>query len=171
MIVEEEKKLEQNQIEQPISPGARTAITGLFGGILWSLLGYLAYIFSFTKIPPNVILEPWTIGDWKSGVLGQFIAIFLLGLISILVAFGYMATLKKFDKLWIGILFGLILWGIVFFVLNPIFPGISPIRELDLNTIVTTLCLFILYGTFIGYSISFEAAQLIVKKEPNYSNE
>ncbi|NEY71573.1 hypothetical protein G4D63_07420 [Bacillus mesophilus] len=170
-MVEEEKKLEQNQIEQPISPGARTAITGLFGGVFWSLLGYGAYIFSFTKVPPNVILEPWTIGDWKSGVLGQFIAIFLLGLISILVAFGYMATLKKFDKFWIGILFGLLLWGIVFFVLNPIFPSIDPIRKLDLNTIVTSLCLFILYGTFIGYSISFEAAQLIVKEEPNYSKE
>ncbi|WP_456278321.1 YqhR family membrane protein [Bacillus sp. AK128] len=170
MIVED-KKLEQNKKEEPISPGARTAITGIFGGLLWASLGYLAYLFSFTKIPPNVILEPWTIGNWKSGVLGQFIAIFLIGLISILVAFGYLATLRKFDKIWMGVLFGVVLWGIVFFILNPIFPGIDPIRELDVNTIVTTICLFVLYGTFIGFSISFEASELTNKSEPNYSNE
>lgn len=169
--VAEEKKLEQNKKEEPLSPGARTAITGIFGGLFWGLIGYLAYLFSFTKVPPNVILEPWLIGDWKTGVLGQFISIFVLGLISILVAFGYLATLRKFDKIWISMLFGLVLWGIVFFVLNPVFPGIDPIREMDRNTLVTTLCLFVLYGTFIGYSISFETTLLEGKSEPNYSNE
>nr|WP_272495840.1 YqhR family membrane protein [Bacillus pinisoli] len=163
--------MEQNKTEEPLSPGARTAITGIFGGIFWSLLGYLAYLFNFTKVPPNVILEPWLIGDWKNGVLGQFISIFTLGLISIMVAFGYMAILRKFEKLYVAMGFGLVLWGLVFLVLNPIFPGIDPIKDMDINTLVTTLCLFVLYGTFIGYSISFEAAQLAQEPEPNYSNE
>jgi hypothetical protein len=171
MIVEEEKKLQQNQKEEPMSPAARTAITGLFGGIFWSLLGYLCYLFSFSKIPPNVVLDPWAIGDWKDGTLGQFMAIFILGLLSILVAFGYFASLRKYNKLWIGLLFGLVLWGVVFFVLNPIFPSMGPVKDFDLNTLVTTLCLFVLYGVFVGYSIAFEAAELSMQNEPNYSNE
>lgn len=153
--MEEEKKLEQNKREEPMSPAAKTAITGLFGGVLWSSLAYIFYLFSFTKIPPNVVLDPWLIGDWKDGNLGQFMAIFILGLISILVAFGYFLALRKFNKIWISILFGLMLWGIVFFILNPIFPSIEPINKLDRNTITSTLCLYVLYGTFIGYSISF----------------
>ncbi|MFZ3590294.1 YqhR family membrane protein [Bacillus sp. DJP31] len=169
--MKEDKKLEQNQTEQPLSPAARTAITGLFGGIFWGSLGYLCYVFSFSKIPPNVLLDPVAIGDWKEGTLSQFISVLILGLISILVAFAYFAILRKFDKLWVGLLFGLVLWGTVFFVLNPIFSGIPPFKELDLNTIVTTVCLFILYGVFIGYSISFEVVELNIQREPNYSKE
>jgi hypothetical protein len=171
MIVEEQKKLEQNKKEEPMSPAARTAITGLFGGLFWSFLGYICYVFNFTKIPPNVILDPIAVGDWKEGVLSQYISIFILGLISILVAFAYFATLRKFEKIWVSLLFGLILWGIVFVVLNPVFRGIDPIKELDINTLVTTLCLYTLYGVFIGYSISFEQIELRMQEEPAYSNE
>jgi hypothetical protein len=171
MIVEEQKKLEQNKREEPMSPAARTAITGLFGGMFWSFLGYICYVFNFTEIPPNVIFDPIAVGDWKNGILSQYIAIAILGLISILVAFAYFATLRKFKELWVSLLFGLILWGIVFVILNPIFIKIDPVRELDLNTLVTTICLYALYGTFIGYSISFEETELRMQEEATYSNE
>ncbi|MBM6617323.1 YqhR family membrane protein [Bacillus suaedaesalsae] len=172
----DKKKLEQNNKEEPMSTTAKIAITGLFGGIFWSFLGYLCYLFSFTKVPPNIIFDPIAVGDWKEGVLSQYIAIVILGLISILAAFAYYAMLRKFDKIWIGILFGGVLWGIVFVVLNPVFENIEPLRKMDLNTFVTSLCLFILYGTFIGYSISFEESehQMLKQKEqkqPSYSNE
>jgi hypothetical protein len=170
MIVETEK-LEQNKREEPMSPLAKTAITGLFGGVFWSSLGYLTYIFNFTKIPPNAVLDPWAIGDWKEGTIGQFMAIFILGLFSILVAYGYHITLRRFEKIWVSIIFGLLLWGLVFFILNPIFPSIEPIKELDVNTIITSICLFTLYGTFIGYSISYEFSELKMTNEPSYSKE
>ncbi len=169
--MEDDKELQQNQREEPMSTGTRTAITGLFGGVFWSLIGYICYLFNFSKIPPNVLLEPWAIGDWKEGVLSQFISVFILGLVSILVAFSYFSMLKKYNQIWVGLFFGLALWGIVFFILNPIFPGIPPIKELDLNTIVTSVCLFILYGVFIGYSISFEKAELNIQDVPIYSKD
>lgn len=172
----EKKKLEQDNQEEGMSTAAKVAVTGLFGGVFWSFLGYLCYLFNFSEVPPNIIFDPIAVGDWKEGVLSQYIAIFILGLVSILAAFAYYATLKKFDKLWIGILFGAILWGIVFVVLNPVFSNIEPLRKLDLNTFVTTVCLYILYGAFIGYSISFEEAEHQMlkqkqQKQPSYSNE
>ncbi|MFD1736424.1 YqhR family membrane protein [Bacillus salitolerans] len=169
--MEEEKKLEQNKKEEPMSPATRTALTGFFGGVFWSFIGYMTYLFHFTKIPPNVILDPWAVGDWKDGTLGQFISIFIYGLLSILVAFAYHMTLRRLDKFWISILFGLVLWGIVFIILNPIFANIEPIQEMDRNTLVTTLCLYTLLGTFIAYSISYEYTELKLQNEPNYSNE
>jgi hypothetical protein len=171
MIVEEQKKLEQNKKEEPMSPAAKTAIIGLFGGLFWSFMGYICYVFNFSEIPPNVIFDPIAVGDWKEGMLSQYIAIFLLGLISILVAFAYFAVLRKFNKLWISLLFGLVLWGIVFIILNPIFVNIDQVNKLDINTLVTTLCLYALYGVFIGYSISFEETELRMQEEATYSKE
>lgn len=164
-MAEEKNKLEQDQHEKPMSLMAMTVITGLFGGIFWSSIGYLAYVFNFTEIRPNVILEPWTIGTWKEEWLGTVVSIVLIGLLSIGAALIYYFTLKKFTRLYIGIGYGLVLFLLVFFVLNPIFPGIEPFTKLERNTIVTSICLYILFGVFVGYSISYEACEISKMKD------
>lgn len=161
----EENKLEQDQREKPMSLLGLAVITGLFGGIFWSSIAYLAYIFNFTEIRPNVILEPWTIGDWKEGWLGTVISIVLIGLLSIGAALIYYFTLRKFTPLYVGIGYGLALFLLVFLVLNPIFPGIAPFGELSRNTIVTSICFYILFGAFVGYSISYEESEIRKMKE------
>ena len=130
--------------------------TGLFGGIFWSTVGYITYYFNFTEIRPNVILIPWALGDWKYGWIGTVISIVLLGIISIVVAFIYSAILKRFNGLWFGLGYGVILFFLVFLILNPLFPDIKPLFDLPRNTIITSFCLYIIYGIFIGYSISYE---------------
>lgn len=154
---EDRGKLDQNQQEEPMSFIAMVIITGLVGGILWSALAQLAYIFNFTEVRTNVILEPWALGDWKKGWLGTLISIALIGGISIVAALGYYAVLRKFRTIWIAMGFGIALFVIVFFVLNPLFPGIPPIKDIKMNTLITSACFYILYGTFVGYSISYEA--------------
>ncbi|TMW73763.1 YqhR family membrane protein [Alteribacter natronophilus] len=150
------KEKEQNQTEEPLSYNAIVAITGFFGGLFWSALGYAAYVFNFAKAGPNMILLPWALPDWKNGWLGQLIGILAIGVVSIGVAFIYRLLLAKVNKLWPGIIFGFVLWAIVFGAFNPMFPGVDPLTELDVNTIVTTLCLYVLYGAFIGYSVAYE---------------
>ncbi|TKC19869.1 YqhR family membrane protein [Robertmurraya kyonggiensis] len=152
----EKEKLEQNQKEKPLSFMAMVILTGLIGGIFWSGLGYMAYLFNFTDVHPNVILEPWALGAWKKQWLGTVISIVLMGVLSIGVALVYYAVLKKMKSIFIGIGFGIGIFLLVFLVLNPIFPGIKPFRELSLNTIITSVCLYALYGAFVGYSISYE---------------
>ncbi|WP_199425713.1 YqhR family membrane protein [Thermaerobacillus caldiproteolyticus] len=164
-------QLEQNKREQPMSLLMKVMITGFVGGVFWSSLGYLAYFFHFTELSPNMILHPWALGDWKYGKLGNYIAIFLIGLISILVAFIYYAFFKQMKSMWAGIFYGVALWFIVFYVLNPIFPNLQPVSELERNTIVTTICLYILYGVFIGYSISFEAQEMNRQTKMQATNE
>ncbi|WP_395940635.1 YqhR family membrane protein [Bacillus salinus] len=159
---EQNEKLEQNQREKPISFPVKILMIGLFGGLFWSFLGYLAYIINFTEIAPNMILEPWAVGEWKQTILGQFISIVVIGAISIAVAFLYYAVLKKYQNIWIGAIFGAVLWGVVFYLLNPIFQNVPAVTELKRNTIITNVCLYILYGVFIGYSITFEYNELQV---------
>lgn len=152
----DDKKLEQNQKEKPMSFLTMVVLTGLIGGILWSSFGYLAYVFHFTEVRPNVVLEPWALGEWKKGWLGTVISILFIGGISIIAALIYYASLRKIKSILAGMGFGIVIFLLVFFVLNPIFPGIEPIGELKRNTIITSICLYVLYGVFIGYSISYE---------------
>jgi hypothetical protein len=130
--------------------------TGLFGGLFWGLIGCLASYLSFTEIRPNVILEPWTLGNWKYEWLGTLISIILIGICSVVAAFIYYAVLRKFTGFWFGMGYGILLFLVVFFVLNPLFPGMKPIFDLNRDTLITSVCIYIVYGIFIGYSINYE---------------
>ncbi|MEH7383129.1 YqhR family membrane protein [Bacillus sp. JJ1533] len=173
-MVDTEKKnpeLEQNKKDEDMSLISKVVVIGLFGGIFWSLLSYLTYVFHFTELSPNLILKPWILGDWKNRVLGQFIGIFMIGILSIGVALLYYAFLKKFQSIWVGAVFGIVLWLIVFYVFNPIFPDIKTVAELERNTVITTICFYILYGVFIGYSISFEENEMKGERQAVSTNE
>lgn len=158
--LENQQSLEQNQKDDPMSYNAKVATIGVVGGLLWSTLGYIAFFFNFARIGPALVLMPWALGNWKNGYIGQIVGIVVIALLSILVAFIYKLLLEKVNSMWAGAVYGIILWLIVFYLLNPIFPGLKSVANLDSNTIITTLCLYLLYGVFIGYSISFEYQEL-----------
>jgi hypothetical protein len=162
-------RLEQNKDQEPMSHMARVTATGFFGGLFWSLMGYIAYYFNFTDVGPAIVLNPIALGDWKNEGLGQAISIIIIAIISIGIAILYNIMLQKVEKIWVSMLFGAALWGVVFYLLNPIFPGLEPVTKLGMNTIITTICLYILYGTFIGYSVSYDANA--GSRQVQYSNE
>ncbi|MED4453529.1 YqhR family membrane protein [Metabacillus fastidiosus] len=167
MSDEKEKKQEnhkETKNEQKASLVGKVAVIGFAGGVFWGLLAYLAYILNLTEISPNLILQPFILGQWKNGTMGNIIGIIVLGILSIGAAFVYYVLLKRFKSMYIGILFGLLLFGLVFFVLNPIFPNLKSVAELQRSTIVTTVCIYILYGLFVGYSISFEYNELNIER-------
>lgn len=165
MMSEEKAKLDQNQHEKPMSFIGMVVLTGLIGGILWGAIGFVGYYFNFTEIRPNVILEPWALGDWKDGRIGTVFSILMIGAVSIIPALIYYALLRKFRKIYVGILYGIVLFLFVFFVLNPIFPSMDPLGELKRDTIITSICLYILFGTFVGYSISYEEEEQQIRSK------
>ncbi|OIJ16860.1 hypothetical protein BKP37_04155 [Anaerobacillus alkalilacustris] len=153
------ENLEQNKREQQMSFNGTVASIGFFGGLIWSLVGYFAFFFNFIRVGPALVLMPFALGDWKNGYLGQLVGIALISFISIPISFLYRYILARFNSIWPGIGFGFVLWFIVFYFLNPIFPGLKPLVDLDLNSIITGICLYVLYGVFIGYSISYEYSE------------
>lgn len=141
--------------------------TGLVGGLLWALFGYLAYTFKFTEIPPYVILEPLALGSLKHQWSGTIMTFILYGVFSLIAAFFYYAVLKGFSSIWIGLGYGFVLFLLIFLVLNPLMPGMKSFVNLQRDTIITSICIYILYGMFIGYSISYEyQLKKIQKEEP-----
>lgn len=162
---ENQKRLEQNKHEKPMTFISMVVITGLVGGIVWSSLALIAYIFNFTEVRPNLILEPWALGDWKKGWIGTVFSILAIGVLSIGASLLYYAVLRRFNNMWVGMAYGIGLFLLVFYVLNPIFPGIESFWKLSRNTLVTTACIYLLYGVFIGYSISFEESERNVREE------
>ncbi|PGM95044.1 hypothetical protein CN958_08400 [Bacillus cereus] len=130
---------------------------GLFGGLFWGGIWYFLHIFSFTEAGPNYLLLPFAFGDWKEGVWGNVLGIICMGLLSILVAFLYKALFKKFEGVLPGIIYGLFWWALLFLGMGLMAPVIKSALHLPKETIVTTICIFILYGVFISYSVAFES--------------
>jgi len=147
----------------------RTGLIGFVGGAIWSLLGFLFYELNFCDYGPALILAPFPSYNWRESVSKQFLGIFMICILSILVAFVYRFSLGRIKNMWASIGFGLFLWGIVFYVLPSWIPNVKPVMELDKNTITTTLCLYALYGLFVGYSISFDMMSS-EKDSVDYSN-
>nr|WP_164218206.1 YqhR family membrane protein [Virgibacillus sp. YIM 98842] len=156
-MLKEENQLEQNKREEPLSLIARAMITGFTGGVIASIAGFVMNYFNFTEISPkSFVLKSWVRASWVDGWLGTAISILIIGLLSLLIALIYYIALRKLYTMWMGVVFGIILWGLIFFVLQPLFPNIPAFVDLEVNTLVSTACLFILYGTFIGYSIAYD---------------
>ncbi|WP_077326924.1 YqhR family membrane protein [Virgibacillus siamensis] len=163
-----DKELSQNKQEEPMSVTTRSLVTGFTGGIIWSALGLIMYFFSFSEVAPrSYVLRSWITAEWTSSWLGNILSIIIIGLLSLVSAFIYFGLFRKVNTLWMGVTYGLILWVIIFYILQPVFPNVPDIENLNSNTIVSTICLFILYGTFIGYSISYDYADNNSPKEKN----
>lgn len=137
----------------------RAAVVGLFGGAFWGSIGLICKLLNFSIVGPELLFAPFPLPAWKNKIGGEFLAIAGLVVLSLILALCYQFILSRFKSFWIGICFGLLLWGIVFFALRPFLPGLPFLTHLGWNTLSTTTCLFLLYGLFIGYSISFEVEE------------
>jgi uncharacterized membrane protein YagU involved in acid resistance len=146
-----------------------TVITGLVAGVFGSLMGYLLHYLHFTEIKPSAILAAAAV-EWKNNGVGMIAVSLLYGLFSIIAALVYYALLRKRKSFIWGAAYGAALYFIIFFVVLPLYPNAKSILTYDVNTILTGLSSFILYGVFIGYSISYEYEEsMYVKKLKEHS--
>lgn len=130
-------------------------VTGFVGGIIWTVLFVFIYVFHFSEVAPiTYIVEPWLEADWVSKWQGHLLSIGLAGVLSLIPSIIYYYLLKRLNFMWIGVLYGMILWVLFFVGITPIFVS-NTVRTFSLETIISTISLFILYGTFIGYTISY----------------
>lgn len=135
----------------------RAIVTGFVGGILAGLMAIFMYYFNFAEVhPKHYLLTSWIDDTWAQRWIGDVVSVILIGFLSIIVALIYFLIFKKIYAMWVAGLFGLVMWGIVFFMLQPLFTNIQPLTKLSQDTIISTICLFLLYGVFIGYSISYD---------------
>lgn len=164
--MEKNKQSIQTKPKDSVNPFSKMLLTGFVGGLLWSFFGVIMYYFNFSEVAPKTfLLRSWLTAEWTNGWLGDVISILLTGIISLAAAIVYYGIFKKINSMWMGLFYGVFLWGVIFYLLGPVFSNVPRLVSLDINTIISTVCLFILYGIFIGYSISFDYHNLKVNEK------
>ncbi|KAB7708796.1 hypothetical protein F9802_01200 [Bacillus aerolatus] len=158
----EQKQIREKKAEFPLS---YALVIGLFGGLIWGGAAQLAAYFHFITFDINAVVKYVNVPKIQNGFPKAMAGLaFQIG-ISVILAIVYFFLLKKSKTIWAGVLFGAALWGILFIVIHPLLASIPSWRTLNTDTISTTLCLFILYGLFIGYSISYGYEQHLLKEK------
>lgn len=129
---------------------------GFFAGLIWGAIKIVEYYFKFTKIPIGFLIEPFFKHDFLISWQGILIGWFYFALFSIVAAFLYMVSMWKLQGPWWGLGYGAFWWAVIYLFIGPLAGMTYWIYDLDLDSILTDLCLFLLWGMFIGYSISIE---------------
>jgi hypothetical protein len=148
-----------------------TLIIGFVGGVLASFLGIVAHYFHVMEFSPKFILTSWSNQAWIKGWLGFFITLLIFGILSIVVAFLYYLLLRKISNMIAYILFGIVCWVLFLLILNPMFKDLPAFAKMSATSIITSICLFALYGVFIGYSISFDYQEFMREEDGHVESE
>ena len=146
--------------------------------VWWNLLGrdlvFPSYIFIHGG---GTELFPFTICVWKleRGCMGQCVRNSVYGTSFNFDRLLYKAFFAKFEGIIAGIIYGLFWWALLFLGMGLMAPVIKSALHLPKETIVTTICIFILYGVFIAYSVSYAVnsnkAEQEGQEKTNYSNK
>lgn len=129
---------------------------GVSAGIIWGLFSLLAYYLQFTDVGTSMYAKPILNPDYVLKWQGHFIGLAFFTIFSIIVSLIYAFLLVRFNSPWIGIAYGLVLWAIVFFPVNRLLDLTKSVKELGYNSNSIMLSIYILFGLFIGYSLSTE---------------
>ncbi|WP_188206138.1 YqhR family membrane protein [Alkalibacillus aidingensis] len=144
-------------MEQKLTLILKSLVTGFIGAIIFGALGTIAYYLNFSEVShATFIIRSIFDGEWTTGILAELISLMVLGFIGVIPALIYYLVLKRSNGVTPGLLYGMVLWAIPFILLNPLFEYVPSLYSMDSDTIVTTVCQFILYGVFVGYTISYE---------------
>ncbi|WP_100331537.1 YqhR family membrane protein [Bacillus xiapuensis] len=148
-------KTESSRENKSHFPLKNAVFIGLYGGLLWGAITELVWYLNFIDIDPNAALKYVQLGELKKGYLKMAAGILFYVVCSVIAAVIYYALFRKKKTPWTGVWFGVGLWVILFMVAHPLFQSVPSWRTMNNDTLSTTLCLFLLFGLFIGYSISY----------------
>jgi hypothetical protein len=129
---------------------------GFFAGFIWGALKIIEQYLKFTNIVVGFLVEPFFKHDFLLTWQGMLIGWGYFTVFSIIAAFIYMVSMWKFQGPWWGLGYGAFWWMAIYLFIGPLSGMTYWINSLDLNTIISDFCLFLLWGMFIGYSISIE---------------
>lgn len=147
---------EQQATEHHTNPWLFSSVIGFFAGLIWGVTRWLFYELKFTVELPGLIVDPFFKSSYLKTGWGLVVGIASYIIFSILAALIYKALLGKLRGPWPGVFYGLGWWVVMFLILGPTLGFSRQITVAGWNTLFSELCIFLLWGLFIGYSIAFE---------------
>ena len=134
-------------------------IVGMVGGIVSLFLFTFCFYFNFITINPKFVLRYFSDG-LRSFWVDILLLIVIFMLFSVVVSLIYSLLFRKKNEYYWGLIYGVLMFLLVFGLVHPLFFQETLIINEKVSTFITMFCLFLLYGVFIGYSISYEYEQI-----------
>ncbi|WP_164472713.1 YqhR family membrane protein [Cohnella candidum] len=129
---------------------------GFFAGVIWGAVRWLAVAMNFTRVPQAFLVDPWVRRSALYHVTWQLVGYALFIGMSIVAAFAYYLVFRRFRGPAAGIAFGLGWWALLYLSIGPMMKAVPPLGKIGWNSLITDMCLFTVWGLFIGYSIAYE---------------
>ncbi len=134
-----------------------TLITGFFGGVFFSSLHIVSHYFHLTKVDHIQILQFFHLDFfWVKRWYGYLFFIIFSGFLSIVFALLYYFIAKQLHGWIYGAIYGLLLWLVFVLLIPAMMKTVTFPDFLKTYMNVYYLCSFLIYGIFIGYSISYD---------------
>jgi cation transport ATPase len=145
---------QSGKIHTPLIPFALEL--GFFAGLLWGLLRWLFFTLHFTIVAPSFLAEPFFKHSFMKTTAGHLVGLLFFIALSVIASLVYTLMFRRFKGPMPGIVYGLVWWVILFVLTGPKLGMMNPPHRLTWNSIYTEICLFLLWGLFIGYTIAVE---------------
>ncbi|MBW7453817.1 YqhR family membrane protein [Paenibacillus sepulcri] len=129
---------------------------GFFAGLFWGLTRWMLHLFHFTKVNPAFMADPFFLQSFLKTGWGQLVGLGCFIVFSMAAAMIYKLILGRIRGPWAGLCYGLLWWGILFAWAGPWLLVTPPFMKLGVDSMVSELSVFLLWGLFIGYTIAFE---------------
>ncbi|HLR73373.1 MAG TPA: YqhR family membrane protein [Pseudogracilibacillus sp.] len=133
-----------------------TCLIGLFGGLFTILFLFIIHYFNMIEFN---LFTPWKKLMLKGSTMkwyDYFFSVFSYSVVSIIIAFIYYGFGKRRMHWDIGALYGILLGVITYIFLPILLYDQHLLNEYALKTHISFFVSIILFGIFIGYSISYE---------------
>ena len=143
-------------VQKKTNPYSYALFIGFFAGVIWGFVRWMFYGLKFTKELPGYWLEPFFRNSFLKTSWGAVAGIGGFIIFSIIAALIYQLLLHKLKGPWPGIIYGFAWWIIIFVLVGPWLNMTTVITKAGWEGLAAEICVSLLWGSFIGYSISFE---------------
>ncbi|WP_223829704.1 YqhR family membrane protein [Paenibacillus arenilitoris] len=150
------KRSNGSSLHHDTNPWLYAVKIGFFAGLIWGIVRWLFYAMKFTTILPGFAADPFFRESFLKTGWGMVVGIGCFIALSIIAALLYYVLLGRMRGPWPGIVYGLAWWALLFVALGPLLGVMAGVTKEGWNTLFSELCVFLLWGAFIGYSIAFE---------------
>lgn len=129
---------------------------GFFGAVIFGFVRGVVHYFQFTEVDPGFLLKPFVSDDFLAGT-GGYAAGFLSFLaVSIIASLLYLIFASKLKGPWPGILYGVLWFLVLYMLIGMLFGMVPPLGVISWDSLWSDFTIFVFWGVFIGYAISFE---------------
>ncbi|WEK55586.1 MAG: YqhR family membrane protein [Candidatus Cohnella colombiensis] len=147
---------ESKQSKKTVNPFVYSLKIGFFAGLIWGAIRWIETGLNFTEVTQAFLLDPFLPRKQLGSFWWQSVGFLAFILMSIIGTVIYWLVLRKLKGPWPGLIYGAILWGLVYVLAGPLIGAVPSLRTIGWHSIITDFCLFLLWGLMIGYSIAFE---------------